>query len=329
MRERLSQLARTHESWLLALVIAMCLFLTLSVDSFLTVQNLFDLITSNAFTGILASGLLLVLVAGGVDISFTAIATIAQYVAISLANRYGLGWIGLFAVACSVGVACGIINAMLVHKLQIYSVIVTIATLNIFYGSLIFMSGGQYITKLPGYFRDGINWLEWTDSNEFTYALNLQILLLVSCFCLTWVILTRTNIGRQLFALGGNEVAAQRLGFHVFGLRCLAYGYMGLIAAVASLSQAQLAQSVTPTTLVGKELDVLAAVVLGGASLAGGVGSVFGTILGVVLLAVLQNGLILLGVSSYWNQCFVGLVILSAVVVTAWPQRRLQASLPT
>ena len=122
--------------------------------------------------------------------------------------------------------------------------------------------------------------------------------------------------------MGGNKDAAQRLGFHVFGLNLLVYGYLGLVAGIASLVQAQLAQSVTPTVLVGKELDVLAAVVLGGASLTGGVGTVFGAILGVALLAILQNGLVLVGVSSYWNQWFVGLTILCAVAITAWSERR-------
>jgi simple sugar transport system permease protein len=141
-------------------------------------------------------------------------------------------------------------------------------------------------------------------------------------FTLTWLILNRTNIGRQIYALGGNREAAQRLGFNVFRLNILVYCYMGLTAGVASLIQAQLAQSVAPTVLVGKELDVLAAVVLGGASLAGGVGTVFGTILGLTLLAVMQNGLILLGVSSYYSQFFVGLVILLSVSATALSARR-------
>ena len=135
---------------------------------------------------------------------------------------------------------------------------------------------------------------------------------------LTWPLLRFTNIGRQIYALGGNKDAAQRLGFHVVRLNFLVYGYLGFVAGIASLVQAQLAQSVTPTVLVGKELDVLAAVVLGGASLTGGVGTVFGAILGVTLLAILQNGLVLLGVSSYWNQWFVGLTILCAVSITAW-----------
>jgi simple sugar transport system permease protein len=325
MREGFAQFRRSHEFWLLVVVLLFCVGLSLATDSFLTLQNLFDLLTSNAFVGILAAGLLVVLVAGGIDISFTATATVAQYVALTLAMRYGLGWLGLFAVACGVGILCGLINAIFIQKLRISSIIVTIATLNIFYGLLIFFSGGRYITSLPKYFRDGIWWFEYVDANEIPYALNFQILVLVLAFLLTWLILNRTNIGRQIYAMGGNRDAAQRLGFHVFGLNCLVYGYMGFIAGLASLVQAQLAQSVTPTVLVGKELDVLAAVVLGGASLLGGVGSVLGTILGVALLAILQNGLVLMGVSSYWSQLFVGLVIIISVSATAWSQRRRRA----
>jgi len=141
--------------------------------------------------------------------------------------------------------------------------------------------------------------------------------MLVIVFAMTWFLLNRTNIGRQIYAMGGNPDASQRLGFNLFRLHLIVYGYMGFVAGIASLVQAQLAQSVAPTVLVGKELDVLAAVVLGGASLLGGVGTVLGTVLGLALLAIMQNGLVLLGVSSYWSQFFVGLVILVSVSATA------------
>jgi simple sugar transport system permease protein len=317
--------SRSHEFWLLAVVIALSAALSLATDSFLTLQNLFDLLTSNAFVGIMASGLLVVLIAGGIDISFTATASVAQYVTLTVGIRYGFGWFALFALASAIGVACGLINAVFITKLRISSIIVSIATLNIFFGLLIFFSGGRYITSLPKFFRDGVWWFEYDDANGVPYALNLQILVLVLAFAVTWLLLNRTNVGRQIYALGGNKDAAQRLGFHVFRLNCLVYGYLGLIAGAASLVQAQLAQSVTPTVLVGKELDVLAAVVLGGASLNGGVGTVLGAILGVALLAILQNGLVLVGVSSYWNQWFVGLTILCAVSITAWSDRRRRA----
>jgi simple sugar transport system permease protein len=151
---------------------------------------------------------------------------------------------------------------------------------------------------------------------------NLQIVLLVLSFAMTWILLYHTNIGRQIFALGGNPEGAQRLAFNVWKLHLIVYVYMGIMAGLASVAQAQLAQSVIPASLVGKELDVVAAVVLGGASLLGGSGSVVGTMLGLALLAVMQNGLTVMGVSSYWLQFFVGLVIVWAVTLTAMEARR-------
>jgi simple sugar transport system permease protein len=322
MRDLISRLQRRHEFWLAIVILALIAVLSLITDSFLTFQNLFDLLTSYAFLGILAAGLLVVLISGGIDISFTATASIAQYITMLLANRYGMDWFSVFALAMVIGVVCGAVNAVLVDKLNISSIIVSIATLNIFYGLLVFITGGRYIYSLPDWFSKGIYWFEYVDANEVSYGINLQILALFITMGATWLLLNRTNIGRQIYALGGNREAAQRLGFNIFRLNLLVYCYLGLTAGIASLTQAQLAQSVAPTVLVGKELDVLAAVVLGGASLNGGVGTVFGTILGLTLLAVMQNGLVLVGVSSYWSQFFVGLVILISVSATALSARR-------
>jgi simple sugar transport system permease protein len=312
------RLKRRHEFWLASVIAVLVVYLSIATQGFFTLQNLFDLLTSYAFLGILAAGLLVVLISGGIDISFTATASIAQYITMLLANKYGLNWFLVFALAIGVGVLLGAINAILIDRLQISSIIVSIATLNIFYGLLVFVTGGKYIYSLPDWFSKGIYWFEYVDADEISYGLNLQILALFVMFTLTWLLLNRTNIGRQIYALGGNREAAQRLGFNVFRLNILVYCYMGFTAGVASLIQAQLAQSVAPTVLVGKELDVLAAVVLGGASLMGGVG----TVLGLALLAIMQNGLILIGVSSYWSQFFVGLVILLSVSATALSARR-------
>jgi simple sugar transport system permease protein len=315
---------RSHEFWLLIVILALCAGLGALNDQFLTVQNLFDLLTSYAFIGILALGLLVVLIAGGIDISFTATASVAQYVALAVANAYGANWASVFAMAIGVGALLGAVNAIFIQKLRIPSIIVSVATLNIFYGLLIFVTGGKYIYSLPDWFATGIFWFEFEWGKDTSYGVNLQILVLAVSFIVTSLLLNRTNIGRQIYAMGGNPDAARRLGFHMFGLNMLVYCYMGVMAGFASLVQAQLAQSVAPTVLVGKELDVVAAVVLGGASLMGGVGTVFGTFLGLALLATLQNGLVLLGVSSYWSPFFVGLVILISVSVTAWSQRERQ-----
>src|SRR6195256_4376081 len=266
---------RSHEFWLLIVILALCAALGAANGQFLTMQNLFDLLTSYAFVGILALGLLVVLIAGGIDISFTATASVAQYVALAVANAYGAAnWASIFAIAIGVGGALGAINAIFIQKLRIPSIIVSIATLNVFYGLLIFFTGGKYIYSLPDWFATGIFWFEFEWGKDTSYGVNLQILALAVCFVVTWLLLNRTNIGRQIYAMGGNADAARRLGFHIFGLNMLVYCYMGVMAGIASLVQAQLAQSVAPTVLVGKELDVVAAVVLGGASLMGGVGTV-------------------------------------------------------
>jgi simple sugar transport system permease protein len=322
MPERFRRFGRTHEARLLAVTAALFVVLSFATKSFLSVQNGIDLLTSYAFPGMLAAGLVVVLVAGGLDISFTAVASIAQYLAVSAASRYGVGWAGLFAVALGVGTGLGLVNAVLVTWLGIASIIVTIAMLNVYFGALMFLSGGNPINTLPDWYIDGLSWVVGADAHGNPYIVNMQMLGLALSFVLTWALLNRTSVGRQLRALGGNPEAAKRVGFNALRLNMVAYGYMGFMAGLASLVQAQVAGSVVPNMLVGRELDVLAAVVLGGASLTGGNGTVLGTILGLALLALLQNGLILLGVSSFWTQCFTGAVFLAAVAMIAWERRR-------
>jgi len=322
MPDAIRVFARTHEARLLLVVVALGAFLSLAAPSFATLQNAVDLLTSNAFAGMLAAGLLVVLISGGIDISFTATASVAQYVALTLANQAAVGWVGVAVVGAGLGTVLGLLNAVLIGTLRLSSIIVTIATLNLFFGLLMFVTRGNEIFALPDWFVNGASWVVHTDAEKNDYAINLQMLGLVAAFALTALLLKRTNLGRQVYALGSNADAAARVGVPVFRLNLLVYGYMGLIAGLASLVQAQNAQSVSPNALVGRELDVLAAVVLGGASLTGGVGTVFGTILGVTLLAFLQNGLLLLGVPSYWSQCFTGAVILVAVAVLAIERRR-------
>lgn len=322
MPDALRRFGRTHEARLLLVVVALLVFLSLTTKSFFSVQNGIDLLTSYAFSGMLAAGLVVVLVAGGLDISFTATASIAQYLAVSAAGQYGVGWFGLFAVALVVGTLLGLLNAILVTWLRIASIIVTIAMLNVYYGVLMFLSGGNPINTLPDWYIDGLSWVVGSDAHGNPYIVNMQMLGLVLSFVLTWVLLNRLSVGRQLRALGGNPEAAKRVGFDVLRLNMVAYGYMGFTAGLASLVQAQVSGSVVPNMLVGRELDVLAAVVLGGASLTGGVGTVLGTILGLMLLAVLQDGLILLGVSSFWTQAITGIVFLAAVGTISWERRR-------
>ena len=311
------RLSRKHETWLLLVTVTLAAALSIISPAFFTLRNAQDLITANAFTSILAAGLLLVLISGGIDISFTATATVAQYIAMTVANAHNVGWIGVILIASAAGIALGLVNAVIIHVFRVPSIIATLGTLNAFYGLLVFVTRGNYIYTLPDWFNSGINLFEFRDAEQNYYSLNFQMIASVLVLGIAWFILRRTRLGRQIIAFGGNHEAAERIGLPILRIQLFVYGWMGWCAGIASLAQAQLAQSIAPTVLVGRELDVLAAVVLGGASLAGGVGSVLGTVLGLTLVAILQNGLILAGVSSYWSDFATGVVILIAVSATA------------
>ena len=190
--------------------------------------------------------------------------------------------------------------------------IVTISTMTFYFALLMFVTEGNALYNLPDWFTDDLTF----------WSIPFPVLVAAILLIITASILGRLSIGRQVYGLGGNPEAAKRMGSNVLGLQCFVYGYSGVMAGIAGLVQAHRVEEVVPSALIGRELDVLAAVVLGGASLAGGVGSVSGTILGIVLLAILQNGLTLLGVSSYAFGFVTGVVILLSVSATAYTAKR-------
>lgn len=322
MLDKLWSLRKHQEFWLASVIVVFVVVLSVTTPSFASLMNIMDLLSSYSYMGILVVALLVVLVAGGIDISFAAIATVAQYAALTVANTYDIGWFSVFLIAGSIGLCLGMMNGFLVNVLGIPSIIVTIATQSVIFGLILTITKGQDIFMLPEWFTDGVNLVFYTDADEMEYAINLQMIGLIVAFAVTWFLLKKTNIGRQIYALGGNADAAQRVGFNVWRLNLFVYGYMGLTAGMASVVLAQYTQSVSPTALVGRELDVIAAAFLGGASVAGGAGTVGGVALGIALIAIMENGLTLLGVSSYWSQFFTGTVIIAAVISMARNARR-------
>lgn len=324
MNNKLRQLIGYHEFWLGMLILLLAVGLSLRTSEFLTLGNLTDVATSYAILGILACGLFVVLIAGGIDISFPAMTAIAQYVMASTMLAHGGNLISVFAVAMGVGLLLGMVNGLLVYLLRVPAIIITIATLNLFYGLLVWFTGGTWLYGFPDWFMNGINWFSFTAADGYEYGLTLPLLCLLVTFLMTGFLMNSTRLGRQIFAMGGNRESAARLGINLRGLHLWVYGYMGLLAGIAAVVQAQTTQSVAPNSLVGYELTVLAAVVLGGTSMSGGRGSLTGTLLGVLLLAFLQNGLTLLAVSSYWHMVFSGIIILLSVSATAWNEKRKQ-----
>ena len=321
MQGKTGKFLKSTEFYLLMVIVGLSAILAVATENFFTLENLFDVLVSYSFLGIMAVGLLVVLISGGIDISFTATATVAQYVMATFIIRHGGGWWVAFLIPIAIGITLGTLNAVLVYNLRVHSIIITIATLNVFYGVLIFVTKGKWIYSFPDWFANGFSLFDFSEADGTLYSLSLPIIVLLAVLAITALLLNRTSVGRQIYAMGGNMDAARRMGFHLFRIHLFVYCYMGMLAGTASVVQAQLVQTVAPNAIVGRELDVVAAVVLGGASLAGGAGTLLGTVLGVTLIAVMQNGLTLMGVSSYWHKVVIGLVILVSVSITAYNRK--------
>ncbi len=317
------ELPRTTEGWLVVVIGLLVVFLSLATDTFFTLTNIFDLLNLSAMNVILAVGLLVVLIAGGIDISFAVAASVAQYlVAVTVLSFGGGNWAIGFLLAAFFGFLLGAINAALIHYFRIISIVVTIATFNIFFGVLMFVSRGVSIYNLPDWWLDRIVLYEIETTSGFA-ELTLPVVVMVVMAIATWLLIRRTTLGRQLYAMGDNTDGARRVGVNIAGMHFLAYGWLGMCAGLAGLVAAHRAQEVVPNALIGTELDVLAAVVLGGARLGGGRGTVFGALLGVALVTITQNGLNLLGVSPFAFRMIAGAIILVAITLSSGQARAL------
>jgi simple sugar transport system permease protein len=304
---------------LLLAVLLLAVVTALFTPGFLSPYNLLDIAATASVSGIFALGLLVVLLAGGLDISFTAIASITQFGLAVILARTDLGWpLSILLVSVS-GIALGALNGALVTWLRAPPIVVTIALLNIYAGTLILVSRGAMLYDFPEFFSTSVV------ARIGGYPVSLQLVLLLVFALVTTVILRATHWGRILRAVGGSRDAASRQGISILAVNLFAYGYLGLASGVAGLAQAQLLQAVTPGALVGRELDVVAATVLGGASLIGGRGTVFGTLLGVLFIGLFGNALVLNGISPYWHQVATGGVVLISLCLQLMRRRQARA----
>ena len=307
---------KTHpiETWLFIIIIATSFILSMLTDQYFTLVNIFDLLNSISINVIFAVGLLVVLIAGGIDISFAVAASVVQYIAFYILSYLGGGnWFFGFIVTGLLGIILGAINAGLIHYFRIISIVVTIATFNVFFGLLMFFTKGVYLYNLPDWWVNRVIIFEHEMANGTWAELTLPALVMFAAVLATWFLITYTSIGRQIYAYGDNPEGARRIGINIVAVQFIAYGWMGMMAGIGGLMQAHFMQEIVPNALIGRELDVLAAVVLGGATLGGGRGTVVGCVLGVLLMAIIQNGLNLLGITPFAFKAIVGVIILLAI----------------
>ncbi|WP_405433987.1 ABC transporter permease/substrate-binding protein [Streptomyces anulatus] len=289
-------------SALVVLVVAMSL---LSGD-FLTTQNLLNVGVQAAVTAILAFGVTFVIVSAGIDLSVGSVAALSATVLAWSATSAGVPVVLAVVLAILTGIACGFVNGALVSYGKLPPFIATLAMLSIARGLSLVISQGSPIA-----FPESVSVL----GDTLGGWLPVPVLVMIAMGLITALILGRTFIGRSMYAIGGNEEAARLSGLRVKRQKIVIYALSGLFAAVAGIVLASRLVSAQPQAAQGYELDAIAAVVIGGASLAGGVGKASGTLIGALILAVLRNGLNLLSVSAFWQQVVIGVVIALAVLL--------------
>ncbi|QPK81292.1 ABC transporter permease [Schaalia sp. ZJ405] len=319
--------ATSMEKYLVIVVIAYIALVGIKNPLFFSLETVFDTVRSGSTMILFGLGLLVVLICGGIDVSFTAIAAAGGYLAVKILLASGIDNILLAcAIAGLSGCLMGLVNAVLVHKYKLHALIVTLGTQSVFYGGMALVLGTKSYSaaEMPKSMASfgSANIVSFAADDGSSYGLTVFFPIAVVIGVLTWFILYRWRLGREIFAVGSDADAASRIGINVGLVRGFVYGYAGLLAGITGVIYFSNLRFVNPTGLVGSELFVLAAVVIGGATLTGGEGTILGTILGVTVVQLFQNTLVFLGLSASFNNFFFGTVLLVTLATMYLRKRR-------
>lgn len=289
-------------------LLVLCLFLSLNPvtkNSFLTLKNVFNVlrqISSNLF---LACGMTMVIILGGIDLSVGSVIALSGCIAAGAVSRYQLPLPVAIIIGILVGLVIGMFNGLVISKTTIPAFIVTLATMNIAKGLAYVYTGGSPVRVVTK---------EWQFLGAgYIGIVPTPVIILLVVLIVTGLIMNRTKIGRYIYAVGGNAQAARFSGINVAKVKFFVHAYSGLMAGLAGVVLASRMYSGQPTAGEGAEMDAIAAVVVGGTSMSGGFGKIGGTIIGGLIIGVLNNGLNLLNVNSFWQYVVKGIVILLAV----------------
>ncbi|GLY08923.1 ribose ABC transporter permease RbsC [Pseudobacillus badius] len=292
---------------LLGLVI-LILIVSILNPSFLAPLNILNLLRQVAINALIAYGMTFVILTGGIDLS------VGSILALSSALMAGMIVSGIdpmlaILIGCLLGAIMGAINGLLITKGKMAPFIATLATMTVYRGLTLVYTDGNPITGL------GDSYLFQLFGRGYFLGIPVPAVTMMLAFIVLWIILHKTPFGRQTYAIGGNEKAAWISGIKVSRVKVMIYSLAGLLAALAGAILTSRLNSAQPTAGTSYELDAIAAVVLGGTSLSGGRGLIIGTLIGALIIGTLNNGLNLLGVSSFFQMVVKGIVIVIAVLI--------------
>ena len=289
-------------------LLALCILFSLTTNTFFTIRNLLNVIDQLTVLGIMALGMTAVIVIGGIDLSVGSILALSMMVMGWLSNVAGIPMPLAIVAALLTGGLCGMTSGLLITRANLPAFIGTLAVMSIARGLANMVTDG---TQIVGY----VEWFSELSINRYFGFISVTVALFLVLTAIAFVFMKYRAGGRALYAIGGNSEVARLAGIPVKRVTVLVYTMCGVLAGLAGVVMSTRLDSSQPSGGLGYELDTIAAVVIGGASLSGGVGSIWGTLMGVLTIGVLRNGLNLLGVSPFVQQVVIGLVIVLAVAV--------------
>jgi len=299
----------------LVVIVMMVVLAAIKPEVFLTPQNLTNIIKQNASLALLALGMYVVIVTAGIDLSVGSIMALGM-VALAIASKAGVPWQIVVLIGPAIGLAAGYVNGIGLTVLRLpHPFIMTLGTLNVARGLTYLISNGAPVSGLKPEERY-LGQVYW-DLGIFPPPAGIPASLVVVIVCAVglWFFMERTDMGRHIFAIGGNPQAARVSGINVDRTLVVVYMISGFFAGLSGLLLAGRTDSGFPNAGIGIELDAIAAVIIGGASFFGGRGTVLGVLAGVLIMGILRNGLNINNVSAFWQQILIGLVIIVAVYI--------------
>lgn len=305
-------LNRLRQYGIFVVFFTICLILSFISPQFLTVSNWTIIITQASINALLAFGVTFVIITGGIDLSLGSMVAVTGVTAAMLAHP------DTFPVALPIfagllaGLLMGVFNGFIITKSKIAPFIVTLGTMTIGRGLALILSKGRPISNLS----DSFNFIVGGE----VLGIPFPIIVLIIIFTICSITLKKTLLGRYIYAVGGNEQAARASGINVNQVKMAVYSISGLLAGLAGVLLTSRITTGQPNAGAGFELDAIAAAVIGGTSTSGGTGTMTGTLVGVLLIGVINNGLDLLNVTSYYQQVVMGIIIIGAVVLDSWNQ---------
>lgn len=322
MKPFLQKLLRSNEFYLLLVILVVAAVIEVRSGQFFTANNIVNLANAMVVPGLFAVGTYMVLVSGGIDVSFPALASLAVYAVTSaLVDNSWAGGLWLpFLLVVALGAILGAFNGAFAARLAVPTLIITLGTANVFKGIMQGALGSVQIPSLPpsmAEFGRANLFVATNPTSGLTSSMPVSFLLLVAVVAVAFFVMRFTMFGRGVYAIGGDEASAVRAGFKVRRIKFWLYVMAGVIAAIAGLVRTSMMGQMHPTNLLGMEIMVIAAVVLGGTAITGGTGSLTGVMLGTLLIVMVQNSMILIGVPTYWQRVALGVLIIVGTGISA------------